>query len=51
LADTIPPGHIKGFFGAAWITQFVKEIKNDRGYSAETKNYARWTRELVKKQI
>lgn len=51
LADTIPPGHLKAFFGAHWITSFIKEIKTDRFYSPETKNYARWTKQLVQRQL
>jgi hypothetical protein len=51
LADTIPPGHLKSFFGAPWVNQFIKEIKSDRTYSADTKNYARWTRELIRRQL
>jgi len=51
LADTIPSGHLRQFFGAPWITAFIKEVKTDRHCSADTKNYARWTRELIRRQL
>lgn len=51
LADTIPPGHLKAFFGAAWVAQFIKDVKTDRHCNPETKNYARWTRELIRRQL
>ncbi|KAJ3308780.1 karyopherin beta [Boothiomyces sp. JEL0838] len=51
LADTIPPGHLKAFFGASWVAQFIKDVKTDRHCNPETKNYARWTRELIRRQL
>ena len=51
LADAIPPGHMKPFFGAPWINEFIKEVKQCKAYSSETRSFAKWTRDIIRGQL
>ncbi|KAI8899185.1 armadillo-type protein [Globomyces pollinis-pini] len=51
LADTIPVGHLKLFFGAEWVSLFLRQVKTDRNCSPDTKAFAKWVRELVRRQL
>jgi importin subunit beta-1 len=51
MAETIPPGHLKAFFGAPWVATLIKDVKNDKQFTADTRSYARWTRELIRRQL
>ena len=50
LAETFPNGEFVNQFRADWITQMIKETRNNREFSGRTIETARWAREQVKKQ-
>lgn len=51
LADGFPPGQLKHLFISAWIDELLKEVKSQRSFSAQTKEVAKWTREMVRRQL
>ena len=51
LADSIPPGHMKPYFGNSWINDFIKGVKQDKSFSSETRSFAKWTRDIIRGQL
>lgn len=51
LADAFPHGEFSSFYRAEWLTQMIKETRQNRDFQARTIDTARWAREQVKRQI
>lgn len=51
LADAFPHGEFAPFYRAEWLTQMIKETRQNRDYQPRTIETARWAREQVKRQI
>ncbi|KAF4635900.1 hypothetical protein G7Y89_g2191 [Cudoniella acicularis] len=51
LADAFPNGEFSNFYRAEWVTQMIKETRQNREFQARTIDTARWAREQVKRQI
>ncbi|KAH6667516.1 armadillo-type protein [Halenospora varia] len=51
LADAFPNGEFASYYRADWITQMIKETRQNREFQARTIDTARWAREQVKRQI
>ena len=51
LAEAFPNGEFSAFYRAEWLTQMIKETRQNRDFQARTIDTARWAREQVKRQI
>ncbi|KAJ5578600.1 uncharacterized protein N7459_007564 [Penicillium hispanicum] len=51
LADAFPNGELAVYFRNDWVTTLVRETRTTRQFSPRTIETARWTREMVKRQI
>lgn len=48
LADGFnPPGQLKPLFSSPWIEELFKDVKTQRIYAPQTKEVARWAKEMV----
>ncbi|PBP16901.1 importin beta-1 subunit [Diplocarpon rosae] len=50
LADSFPNGEFAAFYRAEWLTQMIKETRQNRDFQPRTTDTARWAREQVKRQ-
>ena len=50
LADAFPHGEFAAFYRAEWLTQMIKETRQNREFQPRTIDTARWAREQVKRQ-
>jgi len=51
LADAFPHGECSAYYRAEWLTQMIKDTRQNRDFQARTIETARWAREQVKRQI
>jgi importin subunit beta-1 len=51
LADAFPHGEFQAYYRADWLTQMIKDTRQNREFQARTIETARWAREQVKRQI
>ena len=51
LADAFPHGEFAAFYRADWLTQMIKQTRQNHDFQARTIDTARWAREQVKRQI
>lgn len=51
LADAFPNGELSTFYRAEWLTQMIRETRQNRDYQTRTIDTARWAREQLKRQI
>lgn len=51
LATMFPDGRIKQGFNQDWLTAFIKKVRTNPIFDTNTKETARWARELQKKQL
>jgi importin subunit beta-1 len=51
LAEAFPHGEFSTYYRAEWLTQMIKETRQNRDFQARTIDTARWAREQVKRQI
>jgi hypothetical protein len=47
LADSYSPGQLKPLFASPWVEDLFKEVKSQRGISAQTREVAKWAKEMV----
>lgn len=50
LVDAFPHGEFANLFRADWLTQMIKETRQNRDYQPRTIETARWAREQVRRQ-
>lgn len=51
IAEAFPNGEFAAFFRNDWVTQLVRETRNNREFGPTTVETARWAREQVKRQV
>lgn len=51
LAEAFPNGEFSVFYRADWLTQMIKDTRQNRDFQSRTIDTARWAREQVKRQI
>lgn len=51
LAETFPQGEYAHLYHAEWVSQMVRETRQNREFSSRTIDTAKWARELVKRQL
>jgi importin subunit beta-1 len=51
LADAFPHGEFQAYYRADWLTQMIKDTRQNREFQPRTIETARWAREQVKRQI
>ncbi|KAE8142618.1 armadillo-type protein [Aspergillus pseudotamarii] len=51
IAESFPNGEFAAFFRNDWVTDLVRDTRNNRDFGTTTVETARWAREQVKRQV